>query len=382
MLIEDPNPESGSALTDGATRFELAPPRRFVLPAILLLLSEQAGYGYELVPRLRQLLFGHVDRPAVYRALAQLEADGLVDAAAQNPTAGPARRVFQVTTRGGLVLREWMSIIKEEADGLSNVLRRYQATGTTDSVLAEVGGGWATALGFGRSPVSSTSTLGGRHLGIVAGTAGTTDRAGRAGTTDRADRADRESPARRPGPASSSDAAGPERRRFRLVPDRSVVLVEVRSTAGPLSFGAIGVRGWAEAAVAGGVLHTDTAPSAHIEIDVAGLRSGNRVYDAELLRRIDARRYPTAVVELHGCEAIGPSSLYRLKGSLIFHGVTRAAQGTVTVVPASERVLVITGEEAFDIRDFSLPSPTVLMLRIFPDVRVRLHVEAEMEDMA
>ena len=37
------------------------------------------------------------------------------------------------------------------------VLRRYQATGTTDAVLAEVEGGWAAALGVGWSPVSSTS---------------------------------------------------------------------------------------------------------------------------------------------------------------------------------------------------------------------------------
>ena len=64
--------------TDGVARFELAPPRRFMLPAILLLLSEQPGYGYGLVPRLVEFRFGHVDRPAVYRALAQLERDGLV----------------------------------------------------------------------------------------------------------------------------------------------------------------------------------------------------------------------------------------------------------------------------------------------------------------
>ena len=34
------------------SRIELAPPRRFALPAVLLLLSERPGYGYELVARL------------------------------------------------------------------------------------------------------------------------------------------------------------------------------------------------------------------------------------------------------------------------------------------------------------------------------------------
>ena len=53
----------GPSATEGVARFELAPPRRFMLPAILLLLSEQPGYGYGLVPRLVEFRFGHVDRP-------------------------------------------------------------------------------------------------------------------------------------------------------------------------------------------------------------------------------------------------------------------------------------------------------------------------------
>lgn len=70
---------------EGASRFELAPPRRFILPAILLLLTERPGYGYGLVPRLKEFHFGHIDRPAVYRALAQLEMDGLISAVQRKP---------------------------------------------------------------------------------------------------------------------------------------------------------------------------------------------------------------------------------------------------------------------------------------------------------
>jgi hypothetical protein len=54
-------------------------------------------------------------------------------------------------------------------------------------------------------------------------------------------------------------------------------------------------------------------------------------------------------------------------------------QGAVSVEAVSESRLLITGEQAFDIRDFAIPSPTVLMLRIYPDVRVQLHAEAELE---
>ena len=56
-----------------------------------------------------------------------------------------------MTPLGERVLREWMSVIKEERDCLGRVLRRYQATGTVDAVLAEVeGGGQATSDVDGR----------------------------------------------------------------------------------------------------------------------------------------------------------------------------------------------------------------------------------------
>jgi len=352
----------------GASRFELAPPRRFILPAILLLLTEQPGYGYGLVPRLKEFHFGHVDRPAVYRALAQLENDGLVAATAQSPTAGPARRVYSVTALGERVLRVWMGVIKEEHDYLGQALRRYQATGTIDAVLAEVEGGWSSALGVGWSAVSSTSESRRRAMPVETEMTEMTE------MTERTQPSAGDRVA-----ASSSHAATPCL--FCIDPDRSAVLIDVRSTVGPLSFGTLGVSGTISAAVSDGVLRTDIAPSGRLTIDVASLNSGNRLYDAELLRRIDARRFPMATVDVRECSVSGPGSRYRLAGELTFHGVTRPAEGTVSVDALSDRRLVITGEQVFDIRDFAVPSPTMLMLRIFPDVRVHLHAEAELHEL-
>ncbi len=156
-------------------------------------------------------------------------------------------------------------------------------------------------------------------------------------------------------------------------------MVEVRSTVGPISFGALGVTGWVEAELADGAIRPGTQPAARLEIAVDGLRSGNSVYDAELLRRISARRFPTVTLDLRDCVASGSENRYRLAGELTFHGATRPVDGTVNVEVTSERRLVVTGEQVFDIRDFDVPSPTVLMLRIYPDVRVRLHVEADLE---
>jgi DNA-binding PadR family transcriptional regulator/polyisoprenoid-binding protein YceI len=331
-----------------------------MLPAILLLLAERPGYGYGLMPRLQGFRLGHVDRPAVYRALSQLERDQLVEASSQHPTAGQARRVYRITPLGERVLRVWMGVIKEEHDCLGEVLRSYQATGSTEAVLADVEGGWSTALGYGWSPVSTS--LGG--LRRVVPLPGVSD-SGRRSIGQR---------------EAAVEARPLATQRFQLVPDRSVVLIEVRSTVGPLGFGAIGVSGAIQATVREGLVDTDRDVSGRITIDVSGLRSGNGLHDAELLRRIDARRFPTATVDLLSCTPSGLDGRYNLQGAVTFHGVTRPVQGTVGVGSVGGHRLIVTGEQVLDIRDFAIPSPTVLMLRIYPDVRVRLQVEAEPED--
>ena len=128
--------------------------------------SEEPGYGYNLAKGLEELRFGRVDRPSVYRALAQLERDGLVESWPGVPTAGQARRVYGLTEQGQRALRAWMGVIKQERDCLDQVLRRYVATGTIDAVLAEAEGSWAAVTGHPWSPVSSTSRIERRQAGI------------------------------------------------------------------------------------------------------------------------------------------------------------------------------------------------------------------------
>jgi DNA-binding PadR family transcriptional regulator len=357
--------------TEGVARFELAPPRRFMLPAILLLLTEQPGYGYGLVPRLAEFRFGHVDRPAVYRALAQLERDGLVQVTPEQQQSGQARRVYSVTALGERVLRVWMGVIREEHAHLGDVIRRYLATGTIDAVLSEVEQGWMPETDVAWSSVSTTSMWRRRLQWVYdeppgpavgeEGSTGEPEEPGEAGST-----ADRR----------TTVGGEPVIGRFILDPERSAVLVDARSTVGPITFGTTGVEGSLHAAVVEGGVSTEIPPSGGLRIDVSGLSSGNKLYDAELHRRIDSRRFPSATVELRDCAASTPGSRYQLQGELTFHGVSRLVEGTVRVESASGDRVVISGEQVFDIRDFAVASPTMLMLRIFPDVRVRLHAEA------
>jgi DNA-binding PadR family transcriptional regulator len=402
------------------SRFEFAPPRHFLLPALLLLVSEKPGYGYSLVKDLQDLRFGQVERPAVYRALAQLERDGLVAGWDERAKAGQARKVYGITENGARVLRAWMGVVKEERDCLDRVLHRYQATGTADAALAQVEGVWQAALGHAWSPVSSTCASGRRRAVSDAAAAPTSlQMPVRDAMTSRLGSGPASAPGTgrpqppngtmgpngkntpngtngssvavttiNPPPSSLPDAGvtepAPEleviRRRFRVVPDRSVVLIEARSTVGPIRFGAMGLTGNIEVDMRGDEISCDPCPTANLVVAVDELRSGNGLYDAELLRRIDARRFPRVALDLQGCTPIGTGDRYRLAAAVTFHGVTRPLRGTVGVKLLSERKLVVTGDHALDVRDFQLPSPTVLMLRIYPDVRVNLHVEAELED--
>ncbi len=108
-------------------QFETAPPRQFLYPALLLLLAEEPRHGYRLVDALLRLGFGPFDRPGVYRALADLERDGLLRSWSASPTAGSKRHVYAVTGDGFSALAEWMTVVEDEQSCLSSVLKRYDA---------------------------------------------------------------------------------------------------------------------------------------------------------------------------------------------------------------------------------------------------------------
>jgi hypothetical protein len=297
----------------------------------------------------------------VYRALAALEQDALVESVAEPHHSASARRVYAVTPLGERVLRVWMGVIREEHVHLGEVIRRYQATGRMDAVLSEVESGWIPDVELGWSSVSTTSMWRRRLVPLDGG----------------ADEPAAETVSAGPGIASQDEQ---ELSHFVIDPERSAVLIDARSTVGPISFGTIGVEGSLYAALVDGVVKTDVAPSGWLTVDVTALSSGNKLYDAELQRRINSRRFPTARIELRDCTPNLPGSRYWLRGELTFHGMSRVAEGTVCVESISDDRIVISGEQVFDMRDFALPSPTVLMLRFFPDVRVRLQAEAVRTD--
>jgi diguanylate cyclase (GGDEF)-like protein/PAS domain S-box-containing protein len=123
-----------------------------------------------------------------------------------------------------------------------------------------------------------------------------------------------------------------------------------------------------------GRLRLDRALTADLELPVAGLTSGNPFYDAELQRRLEVRRFPTAHVALTGVATLDGAERYELRADVTLLDVTCAVAGPATIVFPDERTIVVESEQVFDIRDFGISTPAVPMVRIFPDVRIKLQL--------
>lgn len=161
-------------------------------------------------------------------------------------------------------------------------------------------------------------------------------------------------------------------RTFTVVPEKSSIIVEAKSSVGPIAFEGLGCRGQFQIQVDDHHIGIDQGAIGELEVDLTRLTSGNAAYDAELQRRIDTRKHPTAHVTLTDIREIEAGRFWA-EADLSFHGVTRAISGTIEAQFQDDHV-EIRGIEGIDIRDFGIPTPSVLMLKIYPEVRVHLFV--------
>jgi len=161
---------------------------------------------------------------------------------------------------------------------------------------------------------------------------------------------------------------------FRIQPERSKVWIEARTSLHPIRGEATGLEGSIEADVTEGQVEFGDTPKIQVELLVERLKSGKALEDAELQRRIDAKRYPTIRGEVREVKDVG-GGRYRMRGDLTFHGVTRPVEGEVSA-KVEGNSLVIEGEQTFDIRDFGVEPPKILMLKVHPDVKARVRAVA------
>ncbi|MEA2015838.1 MAG: helix-turn-helix transcriptional regulator [Actinomycetota bacterium] len=100
---------------------------RFLIPAILLLLSEKPSHGYELTEKYSKLGFTGAgsDPGAIYRTLKLLDKDGFIKPEWKTEESGPAKKIYSVTREGTELLSSWIEEIEERKKVFELFLKRY-----------------------------------------------------------------------------------------------------------------------------------------------------------------------------------------------------------------------------------------------------------------
>ncbi|HLI53356.1 MAG TPA: YceI family protein [Acidimicrobiales bacterium] len=166
--------------------------------------------------------------------------------------------------------------------------------------------------------------------------------------------------------------------RFEIVPGESRVWVHARSTLHPIDSESSGLAGFFEADLDadGRIDLTASPPKARVEMPVERLSSGNLLYDVEMRRRVDARRWPLIEGELTGMEPDGAEGSYAVSGEVTFRGVSRPCSDRLAVSVPEQGTVCLEGSHTFDLRDFGFEPPRIMMIRVHPHVEVRVKVVA------
>lgn len=167
--------------------------------------------------------------------------------------------------------------------------------------------------------------------------------------------------------------------RFFFDSEQSCVWVNARSSVHPINSETRGLRGWVEVATAAdGSLDLNQPVNGLLEVSADRLSSGNQLYDLELRRRIDARTYPTIAGRITNVVATEVPETYGVTGDLTFHGKTRSFEHEMRIVVTGADI-VMEGERVFDIREFNMKPPSMLMLKVYPEVAVRVELHGHLQ---
>lgn len=105
-------------------------PRNLIVPYTLLFLKNWSAHGYQILQTLAMLGFAAVDPATVYRALRQMEREGLVLSSWETGVSGPARRTYQITQNGEEFLGQWAEALGAYQTFLDRFFTLYTGGGT------------------------------------------------------------------------------------------------------------------------------------------------------------------------------------------------------------------------------------------------------------
>jgi polyisoprenoid-binding protein YceI len=168
--------------------------------------------------------------------------------------------------------------------------------------------------------------------------------------------------------------------RYVISPERSQVWIDARSNVHPIHSSTSGLEGYVEMTLSPeGTVDLASQPAGKLSLSVDRLSSGNRMQDRELHKRIDSRRYPTIEGILGQMVPNGSDSSYRVKGDITFRGVSRPHEDIMVIRPIDDQTISLEGSSRFDIREFGMQPPKVLILKVEPEVDIRVEIFAVKE---
>lgn len=100
-------------------------PRHYLQSCLLLLISDDPTYGYDLRDRLPELGLVQRDWGQLYRTLRGMEQAGLVLSCWESSGAGPSRRTYHLTEKGAERLAEWAHGMERGQARVNLFLSRY-----------------------------------------------------------------------------------------------------------------------------------------------------------------------------------------------------------------------------------------------------------------
>jgi polyisoprenoid-binding protein YceI len=160
------------------------------------------------------------------------------------------------------------------------------------------------------------------------------------------------------------------------------LFIHASSSIHGISTDADGVEGSLELSVLDdGSIDVSKPVKGSLQFEIARLSSGNPLYDVETERRIEAKKYPHVEAALTSVELIAPTEegdgyRYRVAGQLTLHGVTQSLEGEIGFRAVDTKTVQIWGEQVIDVRAWKINPPKLGLLKVHPDVRVRLEATA------
>jgi len=123
----------------------------------------------------------------------------------------------------------------------------------------------------------------------------------------------------------------------------------------------------------------DRPYKATLELPVESIKTGIGLQDREMRRRFDVNRFPTITARLRKATEVEAGVRYFAVADLSMHGKTRRFESDVRL-RVGQRRLTIDGEHVIDMRDFDIDPPRLIILTVDPEVTVRVHIVATLQD--